>query len=239
MDSDLNNQNDQWKLNLDIDDSDIRLTHVLRPYGEEGCVMSTQEYMKEVVEDVGRDKDFKYGLWVSATDYVNSNGGISCSSNVIIDLTVTLKDLSVTIPGTIHHKVIDESGYGKDITVGVALILDNVSIFSPKPLMHYLNITIRNVVKVFRKDTVSESGSGVGGSGMLMEEEEIAKLMDEEEMADLDLQVCRNVTDQEMADEEALNLVLDEEARQARAEHEWLEKCRQEEELDEEHETKL
>ncbi|GJT20982.1 hypothetical protein Tco_0890919 [Tanacetum coccineum] len=55
--------------------------------------------------------------------------------------------------------------------------------------MHYLNITIRNVVKVFRKDTVPGSGSGVGGSGMLMEEEEIVKLIEEEEMADLELQV--------------------------------------------------
>ncbi|GKD63598.1 hypothetical protein Tco_1305706 [Tanacetum coccineum] len=81
--------------------------------------------------------------------------------------------------------------------------------------MHYLNITMRNVVKVFRNDAVFGSGSGVGGSEMLMEEEE---------MVDLELQVCGNVTDQEMADEEALNLALDEEARQARAEHEWLEK---------------
>ncbi|GKC43135.1 hypothetical protein Tco_1060857, partial [Tanacetum coccineum] len=37
-------------------------------------------------------------------------------------------------------------------------------------------------------------------------------------------------------DEEALNLALEEEAR---AEHEWLEKCRQEQELDEEHERHL
>ncbi|GJU92219.1 GPCR kinase, partial [Tanacetum coccineum] len=122
-----------------------------------------------------------------ATDYVNANGGIVsrclgdikkflnrgkldqvvtivkyCSPNVMADLTVTMKDLSGTIPGTIHHKVIGEGGYGKDITVGDALILANVSVFSPKPSMHYLNITKRNVVKVFRKDTVpgSESGSG-------------------------------------------------------------------------------
>ncbi|GKE50128.1 hypothetical protein Tco_1481386, partial [Tanacetum coccineum] len=54
--------------------------------------------------------------------------------------------------------------------------------------MHYLNITMRNVVKVFRKDTVPESGSGVGGSEMLMKEEEIVKLIKEEEMTDLELQ---------------------------------------------------
>ncbi|GKF03825.1 GPCR kinase, partial [Tanacetum coccineum] len=41
-----------------------------------------------------------------------------------------------------------------------ALILANVSVFSPKPSMHYLNITMKNVVKIFRKDTVLGSSSG-------------------------------------------------------------------------------
>ncbi|GJU95671.1 GPCR kinase [Tanacetum coccineum] len=108
---------------------------------------------------------------------------------------------------------INERGYGNDITLGSALILDKVLVFSPKPSMHYLNITMRYVVKVFHKDTVLGSGSGVGGSGMLMEEEEIVKLMEEEkEMANLELQVCRNVTDQEdlyKLDDEALNLALE------------------------------
>ncbi|GKC07045.1 GPCR kinase [Tanacetum coccineum] len=106
------------------------------------------------------DEDFKSGSWVSATDYVNANGGTSCFSNVISDLTVIMKDLSSTIPGTIHHKVIGEGGYEKDITVEAALILANISVFSPKPSMHYLNITMRNVVKVFRKNTIPGSGSG-------------------------------------------------------------------------------
>ncbi|GKD07766.1 ribonuclease H-like domain-containing protein, partial [Tanacetum coccineum] len=143
----------------------------------------------------------------------------SCTPNALGDLIVTLKDLS----GTIHHKVINKGGYRKDITVGSALILANVLVFSPKPSMHYLNITIRNMVKVFHKDTVYGNGSGVGGSEMLMEEEEIVKLMEKEEMADLELHVCGNVTDQEdlyKFDEKALNLTLEEEARQARAEQE-------------------
>ncbi|GKE16759.1 hypothetical protein Tco_1424336 [Tanacetum coccineum] len=181
MDSDLNIQDDQWELSLDIDDFDLRLTLVLRPssstrivhqakllkqkdilLGWDGAVMSTQDYMKKVVEDVGEDEDFKSGSWVSATDYVNANGGIvsgclgdiknflksgkfdqvvaiikSCSPNVIDDLTVTMKDLSRTILGTIHHKVIGEGGYGKYITVGAAMILANVSVFTPKPSKHY------------------------------------------------------------------------------------------------------
>ncbi|GKD10721.1 AAA+ ATPase domain-containing protein [Tanacetum coccineum] len=82
-----------------------------------------------MVEDVGEDEDFKSGAWVSATDYVNANGGTSCSPNAIGDLTVTMKDLSGTIPGTIHYKVISDGGYGNDITVGAALILANVSVF--------------------------------------------------------------------------------------------------------------
>ncbi|GJV80969.1 hypothetical protein Tco_1516839 [Tanacetum coccineum] len=192
----LNNENDQWKLSLDIDDSDLRLTPVLRPssstrvetshstqnsvriilgpagilqaakllkqwdmlLGLNGAVMSTQEYMKKVVEDVGEDDDFKSGSWNGNLDQVVAIVK-SCSPNVIGDLTVTMKDLSGTIPGTIHHKIIGDGGYGNDITVGAALILANVLVFSFKPSMHYLNITKRNMVNVC-KDTVSGSGSG-------------------------------------------------------------------------------
>nr|GEV38726.1 hypothetical protein [Tanacetum cinerariifolium] len=147
----------------------------------DGALMSTQEYMQKVVED----DDFKSGSWVSATNFVNANGGTvtgclgdiknflrnekldqvvaivkSCSPNVLGDLTVTMKDLSGTIPETIHYKVIGDGGYEKDIIIGAALILANVSVFTPKPLMRYHNITMRNVVKVFRKDKVPESDSG-------------------------------------------------------------------------------
>ncbi|GJS12889.1 hypothetical protein Tco_0407361 [Tanacetum coccineum] len=151
----------------------------------DGALMSTQQYMDKVVEDVGDDDDFKSAAWVSATNYVNTFGGTvtgclgdvdnflkngkleqvvgivkSCSPNMIGDLNVTLKDLSGTIPGTIHHKVIGKGGYGNDITVGAAMILTNVSVFSPNPSKHYLNITMRNVVEVFCKDTVLGNGSG-------------------------------------------------------------------------------
>ncbi|GKC78706.1 hypothetical protein Tco_1129480 [Tanacetum coccineum] len=47
--------------------------------------------------------------------------------------------------------------------------------------MHYLNITMRNVVKVFRKDTVPESGSGVGMLEMA-DEEALNLALDEEAM---------------------------------------------------------
>ncbi|GKB14034.1 transposase, MuDR, MULE transposase domain protein [Tanacetum coccineum] len=153
--------------------------------GWDGAVMLTQEYMQKVVEDVDEDDDFNSGAWVSATNYVNAFGGTvtgclgdidnflkkekleqvvaivkSCSPNMLGDLNVTLKDLSGTIPGTIHYKVLDVGSYENDITVGAAMILANVSVFTPKPSQHYLNITMRNVIEVFRKDTVLGSGSG-------------------------------------------------------------------------------
>nr|GEV56517.1 hypothetical protein [Tanacetum cinerariifolium] len=124
--------------------------------GSDMALMSTQEYMYKVVEDVGDIKNFlKNGKLDQVVAIVKS-----CSLNVIGDLTMTMKDLSGTIPETIHHKVIGEGGYGKDIIMGAALILANISVFSPKSPMHYLNITMRNMVKVFCKDTVPGSDSG-------------------------------------------------------------------------------
>ncbi|GJX40340.1 hypothetical protein Tco_0255330 [Tanacetum coccineum] len=146
--------------------------------GGEESVMSTQEYIRKVIEDVGEDDDFTRTLWLSVLDYVNEDRGIvtccfgdvkkflkigklekvvafikSCTPNTMGDLTVTLKDLSGTISDTIHYKVLTEERFAKAITVGSALILHNVSVFYPKKSTHhYLNITKKNMVKVFHKD---------------------------------------------------------------------------------------
>ncbi|GJS98593.1 transposase, MuDR, MULE transposase domain protein [Tanacetum coccineum] len=212
MDSNFTNENDPWEYSLDIDDSDLHLTPVLRssssahvepsPYtpnpvtiipGPAGVVQLSNSICVEpssltpnpvriilgpaglkVVEDVGEDADFNSGAWVSATNYVNAFGGTvtgclgdidnflkkgkleqvvaivkSCSPNALGDLNVTLKDLSGAA------MILDVSSYEKDITVGAAMILVNVSVFTPKLSKHYLNITKRNVVEVFRKDMVS------------------------------------------------------------------------------------
>ncbi|GJU90394.1 hypothetical protein Tco_1302817 [Tanacetum coccineum] len=224
--------NHEWEEGLDIDDSDLLLTPVIRPTnnthivpeitttqtlfssknnqvdncvmkpiriipgpvgivqtakirklvdtreGGEESLMSTQEYIRKVIEDVGVDDDFTRASWLSAIDYVNVDGGIvtgcfgdvkkflkngkleqivavikSCTPNALGDLTVTLKDLSGTISGTIHYKVLTEERFAKAFTVGSALILHNVSVFSPKQSTHhYLNIIKKNMVKVFHKD---------------------------------------------------------------------------------------
>nr|GEW41878.1 hypothetical protein [Tanacetum cinerariifolium] len=73
---------------------------------------------------------------------------MSCTPNTLGDLTVTLKDSLGTMGSTIHYKVFnEENGYASSIKVGVVLILRNVSIFTPNPSKHYLNITSRNIVK--------------------------------------------------------------------------------------------
>nr|GEX39017.1 hypothetical protein [Tanacetum cinerariifolium] len=205
-------------------------------------VLSTQEYMKQVVEDVGEDEDFNRDIKTFLkNEKLKQVVAIikSCSSIALGDLKVTVKYLSGTLPGSMHYKVINEEGYKKEIIVESAIILANVSVFSPNPTMHDLNITKKNVVKVFHKDFAPGNGSGVGGSEMLMEEKEIVKLMEEEEMSDLELHVCGNLIDQEdlyKFNEEAFDLVLEEEAKESRAHEEWLEKCRQQKEEDAEHE---
>ncbi|GJT69303.1 hypothetical protein Tco_1028589 [Tanacetum coccineum] len=218
MDHNFTNENDPWEYSLDIDDSDLNVTPVLRSsssarvepssytpnpvriipgpaglvqrakqlkenifiFDPDGALMSTQEYMQKVVEGVGEDYDFNSGAWISATNYVLSTGGTvtgclgdidnflekgklaqvvvtvkTCSPNALGYLNVTMKDLSGTVRGTVHYKVLDVGTYRKDINVGAAMILAKVSVFTPRPSEHYLNITKKNVVKVFRKDTIS------------------------------------------------------------------------------------
>ncbi|GJT03412.1 transposase, MuDR, MULE transposase domain protein [Tanacetum coccineum] len=73
----------------------------------------------------------------------------------LLRMWVRMQFLAVGLPGTIHYKVLDVGSYENDITVGAAMTLVNVLVFTSKPSKHYHNITKRNVVEVFRKDTVS------------------------------------------------------------------------------------
>ncbi|GJX71941.1 hypothetical protein Tco_0309112 [Tanacetum coccineum] len=44
--------------------------------GGEESVMSTQEYIRKVIKDVGEDDDFMLAPWLSVVEYVNVDGGI-------------------------------------------------------------------------------------------------------------------------------------------------------------------
>ncbi|CAH1435584.1 unnamed protein product [Lactuca virosa] len=151
--------------------------------GQEEHPMATQEYIRRVVENPEEDDDFQGSPWLSAIEFVYSDGMFnsvpnaplgdinkylkngklhqvvavikSCTSNELGDLKVTLKDPTGVVSGTIHHKVLTEGEFGKGIFVGSVLILHKVSVFSPSRSSHYLNITKRNLVKVFYKDNGS------------------------------------------------------------------------------------
>ncbi|KAL4578937.1 hypothetical protein LXL04_015069 [Taraxacum kok-saghyz] len=151
--------------------------------GGEENPMATQEYIRRVVEDPEEDDDFKRSPWLSAIEFVYADGLFnsvqnaplgeinkylkngkldqvvavikSCTPNDLGDVMVTLKDPTGSISGTIHHKVLTDSELGKGITIGSVLILHKVSVFSPSRSTHYLNITKRNMVKVFYTDNES------------------------------------------------------------------------------------
>ncbi|GJY92849.1 hypothetical protein Tco_0508631 [Tanacetum coccineum] len=110
----------------------------IREGGEE-FMMLTHKYIRKVVDDVGEDGDFTVGTWVRADEFVIAITK-SCIANALDDLRVTLKDLLGTLSGTTHYKVLAKGGYGNDITLGAVLILHNVSVFTLKPSVHYINL---------------------------------------------------------------------------------------------------
>nr|GEY95418.1 tyrosine-protein kinase, non-receptor Jak2 [Tanacetum cinerariifolium] len=102
-----------------------------------------QEYVRKITEEASDDDHFTRGPWLSAIQYLAversiatgyfgnmktfiKNGKVekvvavikSCTLNMLGDLTVTLKDLSGIISGTIHYKVLNDEVYGKAISVG-------------------------------------------------------------------------------------------------------------------------
>ncbi|KAF7834539.1 putative nuclear localized protein [Senna tora] len=77
----------------------------------------------------------------------------SYTPNGLGDLMVTLKDPSSTISASVHRKVFSEGEFGKDMKVGSVLVLQKVAVFSPTRSVCYLNITSRNIVKIFSKDS--------------------------------------------------------------------------------------
>nr|GEU59933.1 putative reverse transcriptase domain-containing protein [Tanacetum cinerariifolium] len=124
----------------------LRKTTEIRGGGHNDEMLTQEEYRNWLFGDM---KTFiKNGKLKKVVAVIKS-----CTPNMLGDLTVTLKDLSGMIYGTIHYKVLNDEVYGKAISVGAVLILRNVSVFSPKLSGHYLNITLKNIVKVFHKDT--------------------------------------------------------------------------------------
>ncbi|GKB17339.1 GPCR kinase [Tanacetum coccineum] len=160
MASNFNNENEPWEFSLDIDDSDLHLTPVVR--SSSSTHVEPSPYTSNSVTIIPGPEGI---VQRSSSTRVEPSPSTLNPVRIIpvpaglVQQARQLKEKGI-IPETIHRKVISEVGYKKDITVGTAMILANVSVFTPKPSHHYLNITMRNVVEVFRKDIVPESDSG-------------------------------------------------------------------------------
>ncbi|GKC58232.1 hypothetical protein Tco_1085830 [Tanacetum coccineum] len=112
--------------------------------GEEESVMSTQEYIRKVIKDVGEDHDFTRGSWLCVVEYVNVDGGIMTG---VLEMSRNFSRM-----GNLR-KLLQFSRIGNSECVGrshrASLILHNVSVFSPEQsTRHYLNTTKKNMVKL-------------------------------------------------------------------------------------------
>lgn len=90
----------------------------------------------------------------SGTERIPQVVGIvkDCTPNGLGDLFITLKDPSGTIGASVHRKVLSEGIVGREISVGCVLILKQVVAFCPARSRCYLNITLKNLEKLFDKD---------------------------------------------------------------------------------------
>ncbi|KAL0380166.1 UNVERIFIED_CONTAM: hypothetical protein Sangu_0080900 [Sesamum angustifolium] len=116
-------------------------------------VISTQDYIRRAMEDTAEfDHDFTGHPWLSALQFLGAEAGVlrstpitsikkclnagkvvqvvvvvkSCAPNGLGGLMVLLKDPTGTVGASIHHKVLSESEFGKNISIGSVLILQKV-----------------------------------------------------------------------------------------------------------------
>ncbi|KAL3529129.1 hypothetical protein ACH5RR_008451 [Cinchona calisaya] len=155
--------------------------HLFSSQTENVNPISTQDYIRRAIENAPEfDDDFSSHPWLSALQFIGTADGVvpsvplnsinQCANHGKVDqvvaiikscthsiggLMVTLKDPTGTIGASVHQKVLSESQFAKDFSIGSVLVLQKVAIFSPSKTLHYLNIMPRNLVKVFNKDSGS------------------------------------------------------------------------------------
>ncbi|CAH9143965.1 unnamed protein product [Cuscuta epithymum] len=142
---------------------------------QDGNPIPTQDYVRKAVEGYSEfDYDFKSNAWVCALHFIREVSGITtlksitkCMSRVekvvaviksskpngLGGLMVTLKDPTGTITASIHPKVLGEGKFCKNIDVGTVVVLKEVAVFAPSRSAVCLNITVRNLEKVFPEDS--------------------------------------------------------------------------------------
>ncbi|GJW20305.1 transposase, MuDR, MULE transposase domain protein [Tanacetum coccineum] len=119
--------------------------------------------MRKINEEASEDDHFTRGPWLSAVQYLAAEGSIA--TGCFGDMKTFIKNGKLEKVVAVIKSFLNDEVYGKAISVGAILIFHNVLVFSPKSSGHYLNITLKNIVKVFHKDTSAvNSGSGASTS---------------------------------------------------------------------------
>ncbi|GKA51604.1 auxilin-like protein [Tanacetum coccineum] len=164
MDPNFTNENDPWEYSLDIDDSDLNLTHVLRSSSSARVEPSpyTPNPVRIIPGPAGTVQVSSSTCFEPSSSTPNPVRIIPGPAGLVqrakqLKENVFILDPDGALMSTQEYMqkvVVDVGTYGNDIHVGAAMILAKVSVFTPKPSEHYLNITKKNVVKVFRKDTI-------------------------------------------------------------------------------------
>ncbi|WVZ04469.1 hypothetical protein V8G54_025275 [Vigna mungo] len=140
---------------------------------------STQEFVNNIAKAT-YERDFNSNPWLWAEMFIKHHGLVEhgnmdnmtklecgksmlrlpfvacivkqCNPNGFGDMKISVKDPSATVSASVHKKVLLHPEFGLEIGVGVVLLLQRVAVFMPNRRTYYLNITVRNVVKVFKAD---------------------------------------------------------------------------------------
>uniref|UniRef100_A0A7N0UHZ7 Homologous recombination OB-fold protein OB-fold domain-containing protein n=1 Tax=Kalanchoe fedtschenkoi TaxID=63787 RepID=A0A7N0UHZ7_KALFE len=161
----------------------LRRTHQIRETASEEDEIPTQRLIDATSKF--DDNDFKRSCWVAAIGSTTTStplGSINnsptqrlsmvvamvttCTPNGFGDLMATLKDPTATLSASIHRNVFTDRNHARDLDVGAVLVLQNVCVFSPRSDC-YLNITKKNIVKIFPKDFESSSNNDSGSEAAI------------------------------------------------------------------------
>nr|GEV40524.1 hypothetical protein [Tanacetum cinerariifolium] len=115
------------------------------------------EYVRKIIEEVSDDDHFTHGPWLSAVQYLAVEGSIATSC--FGDMKTFIKN------GKVGKVVAIIKSCKPNMLGDLTVTLKDLSGFYPKSSGLYLNITLKNIVKVFHKDASAvNSGSGASTS---------------------------------------------------------------------------
>ncbi|QCD86776.1 hypothetical protein DEO72_LG3g1302 [Vigna unguiculata] len=133
---------------------------------------SIQQFARDIASAT-YERDFKSNPWLWAEQFIKFHGLlkkgkienatqlVSCKCTSILPFVPCivkqckpngLGDMQISIKASVHRKVLLNPDFGQDLTVGAVLLLHTVAAFSPRPRLCYVNITVHNIVKIFKAD---------------------------------------------------------------------------------------